>query len=102
MMRPMATKKIGVEIAAAFAEMIPHANIAARTSASAAMSMAPFHPFSPATADYLNIDPMQLRPSLQTWGLAGKYILPSTWLRPWGLWTCEQALARNCVDWLSA
>jgi hypothetical protein len=74
----MATKKIGVEIAAAFAEMIPHANIAARTSASAAMSMAPFHPFSPATADYLNIDPMQLRPSLQTWGLAGKYILPST------------------------
>ena len=47
---PMATKKMGVEMAAARAEMIPHANIAARISESAAMSMASFHPFSATAA----------------------------------------------------
>jgi hypothetical protein len=67
----MATKKIGVEIAATFAEIIPHTNIAARASASAAMSITSFHPFSSAAADHLNIDPMQLRPRLKTWGLVG-------------------------------
>ena len=45
-MRPIATKKIGVEMTAARAEIIPHANIAARTSESAAMSMPSFHTVS--------------------------------------------------------
>ena len=37
-MSPIATKKMGVEMAAARAEIIPHAKIAASTSESAAMS----------------------------------------------------------------
>ena len=41
----MATKKIGVEIAVALAEMTPQTNIAARISESAATSMVLFHPF---------------------------------------------------------
>jgi hypothetical protein len=48
----MATKKIGVEMSAARAEIIPHANIAARTSDSAAMSRGSFHTFSPVVASY--------------------------------------------------
>ena len=81
MMRPMATKKIGVEIAATFAEIIPHTNIAARASASAAMSITSFHPFSPAAADHLNIDPMQFGPRLQTWGLVGTDCRANAWSR---------------------
>ena len=41
----MATKKIGVEMTVALAEMTPHTNIAARTSESAPTSMVLFHPF---------------------------------------------------------
>ena len=48
----MATKKSGVEMAAARAEITPHANIAARTSDSAAISMPSFHTFSPAVASF--------------------------------------------------
>jgi hypothetical protein len=50
MRRPIATKKIGVEMTAARAEITPHANIAATTSESAAISMGLFHTFSPAVA----------------------------------------------------
>jgi hypothetical protein len=39
----VATKKIGVEMAVALAEITPQTNIAARISESAAMSMASFH-----------------------------------------------------------
>jgi hypothetical protein len=45
--RPTAAKKIGVEMSAARAETIPQANIAARMSESAAMSMNSFHTVSP-------------------------------------------------------
>jgi hypothetical protein len=51
----MATKKMGVEMTAALAEITPHANIAARISNNAAISMVSFHTFSPGAASYVYV-----------------------------------------------
>src|SRR6188768_98202 len=66
MRRPMATKKIGVEMTAARAEMTPHANIAARTSDSAAMSMESFHTFYQRCGSRRALEPRRLGSAQET------------------------------------